>query len=390
MNFRQKPFLLFSSLLMILFEVSCTKNTDSTSNCDFQHVDSLTLVKHKEIEIGIDSTMSVYPRSIQIFKQKNLSKRLIVFDDIIDQISFYDLNNLNQTKKVKILREGPKGIGEGRISGIQVVQEDSILVAVDQKIHLINSKGESFDHIDFVRNNSEVSGMPFITSEQPAHVDGKNLFVSIFPDRSSFELKNFNESVMKAFAKVNWKTKAIELVAPYPEPYRKGIYGPNFLFNFQVFNRYTDQFVFSFPAYSNLQIYDKNFSIKPKLVQAFNKNFCTIPPMEKVENEYGGYTRFFVKTPSYGGIYFDEKNKLYYRLSFSGRSQEEYMQGKTWKICSVSIFNSNFKKIGESLLGEKNISSSIIVDNGLIYCMSESKNESRIKIVVLKVEKNEK
>jgi hypothetical protein len=387
MKIHPKPLLFLLSLLMALFEVSCTKNTDSTYNCDFQYVDSLTLIKHKEIEIGIDSTMSVYPKSIQIVTQKNKSKSLVVFDDIIEQITFYDLNDLSQIKKVKILREGPKGIGEGKINGIQVVQEDSILVAVDQKIHLINSRGESFDSIDFVSNKYDVSGMPLISSEQPAHSDGINLFVSIYPERNSFELKNFSPTKMKTFVKVNWKTKALELFAPYPEPYRNGFYGPNFLFNFQVFNKLTNQFVFSFPAYLNLQVYDKSFSTDPKLFPAFNKNFCAIQPMEKLEEDYDGYTRFFVKNPSYGGIYFDEKNNLYYRLSFAGRSQEEYKQGKFWKICSVSIFNSKFKKIGECLLGEKNNSSTIIVDNGLIYCLSESKNENRIKLVVLKVGK---
>jgi hypothetical protein len=112
--------------------------------------------------------------------------------------------------------------------------------------------------------------------------------------------------------------------------------------------------------------------------------------MSKIEEDYDSYTSFFIMNPSYGGIYFDEKNKLYYRLSYKARTQEEYNQGKFWKICTVSIFNSNFKKIGESLLGEKYNSGSMIVEDGLIYCISESESENRIKIVVFKIEKNEK
>lgn len=385
MGYIHKSLILILNILIILFEVSCNVNLESTVNCDSDYLDSLKLTKYSEFEIGVDSTMSVYPKSIQIVTNRSRTKRLVVFDDITDKISFFDLNKKNLIKRIKILREGPKGIGVAKITGVQVIQEDSILVAAGQKIYLINSKGESFDQIDFVRNNYEVSGMPIISSEQPAHFDGKFLFVSIYPDKSSFELKNFTSSIMNTFAKINWKSKEIKLFVPYPDPYKKGIYGPNFLFNYQVFNKSTGQFIFSFPAYSNLMIYNNFFSTDPKLVSAINKEFCVITPMSNIEQNYDSYTRFFVKSPSYGGIYFDEKNKLYYRLSFAGRSQDEYNEGKFWKACTISIFNSQFKKIGESLLNEKNNSSTINIDEGLIYCTSETNDENRIKINVFKV-----
>jgi hypothetical protein len=199
----QRLLLLSVNFLLVYFLFSCSQNEGIATKCDFKYLDSLKLLKYKEFEIDIDSTMSVYPKSIQVFSDKNRRKSIIVFDEISDQISFFDLSDLNLVRQIKILRDGPNGIGAAKITGIQVYQEDSIWVASAQKIHLINSRGESFDQIDFVRNTFDVSGMPFITSEQPTHFDGTHLFVSIYPDRSSFELKNFSESAMKTFAKVN-------------------------------------------------------------------------------------------------------------------------------------------------------------------------------------------
>jgi len=374
-------FVKFIIFFLVIF--GCSKSKKEQSDSKQPLLNKISLKIQQELLIEIDSTTSSYPESVQLFNV-NGKKSICTYDNATERINFYNISSRKEEKATKILREGPKGIGLSAINGIYIFTMDSIFVASGQNIFLINSRGEVFYKInipEFLKDKA--SGMPLISTESAAFYDGERFFVKCFTDKDAFNTRSFEKDKSSNLIIINLKSGKIDIKIDYPDVYKKGIYGMNFLMSSQTYNSLSNDLIISFPAYEKLLKYNLKTGLIVATKTVESKYFSQISPMEKIQKDYDYYTRFFIQSPSYGGIHFDKKNKYYYRIALRGRSTEDYVEGKFWKKASIIILNDNFERIGEFDLNETYSNSLLFVDNGLLYLIKESKSENLMSFDLL-------
>jgi hypothetical protein len=75
-------------------------------------------------------------------------------------------------------------------------------------------------------------------------------------------------------------------------------------------------------------------------------------PCRKSVRDFEGYTRFYIKSPSYGPVLYDPYRNMYYRFALTPLSDEDYAQRKWWKNKSLIVLDSTFAKVGETKISD--------------------------------------
>jgi hypothetical protein len=230
---------------------------------------------------------------------------------------------------------------------------DSIFV-LDQwhfKIFIINRKGEKIDSFSLVNKKEDrhIHPSPNLSTETPMSFSMGNL---ILTGVSLGEYVDESDTNRPVIIKYDTRTKFQENLVSFPEIYQGANWGgANYRFVYSSFvNPYT--MLLSFPA--DHFIYKVNvFSKQIDKYYGGSKYFDTIQSLNKGKNykDKSRINEFFTTNPSYSSIVFDKYRNMFYRIAdLPIRHYQEGVKAQSIKQFSIIILDSNFNKIGETLL----------------------------------------
>lgn len=362
-----------------IFINSCSsKKTISVSEIKFKLTDKFFFT--------LDSVTTNDPESIQFFEDKNSKHTfLILFDEKSLNIDLYDYNSKKLARRISLEIDGPEGINsKSAIHGMYFHNPDSIFVANDYFINLINSKGSVFKRFKLLDPTKKLSGLPALNNNA-VHIEKNKLYFPFWPDIDECKPASYTQAL--CMTELDLKTGNYSYFLPYPDGYRNGSFGPNYGYPFPVFNASSRSFVVSFPASPALVSYNidtKQTTIEKKTATSL---FQDIEAMDKPCDSYDNYTRFYVQNPSYEDLLYDKKNKLYYRVALKGRNDDDYNKGEFWKKGNIVILDANFNTLGEFVKDETYSNFNYLCHDGKIILLKKGEAENEIHFHAFEIDK---
>jgi Domain of unknown function (DUF4221) len=357
---------------------SCASKEEQSTVQSQQATYDYGLTPTDTITIILDTLTSPFPSSVSYVEGDNA---LYFLNAATYQLNAYNLATGSLAKKITFAKDGPDGITKG-IAGSYNQVADSIFLTNGFEIYLFNAANRLLRKYRIVDKNLSYSFQVFFNTKDAPVLIGDTLFCVAYPDLHSLDLKQF-EHRASVFA-LNLKTGEGQCVSFYPAKYLTGLFGNNYTFTSLVpGNNQQKKLVFAYPADEFLHTADKSHKFLSK-----SKFFDTIEPAARMEDTQESHTAFFVTSPSYGPIYFDKYQQVYYRIAELPRTPEEFAEKKWWKKKSIIILDRELTIIGE-----------VPVENdalNLYHCFStpegfciplDADEESQKQFVVFKLKK---
>lgn len=331
------------------------------------------------------------------FQYLSSERSLAYLNKIGNNIKLFDLTTGKTIKTVPFARFGPDNVGN-EPSAFYWLNRDSIFVFSDLnngRLSLINENGtklrnyelQSKDDQHFVELSEVAGGMTYSKGK---------LYLGLRV--ASFAKMPFNSSIISLDVQ-SGEFSYIEHPMPINE---------NLLPKIPIDQRYSSTYIdlnnqerkliVSLPLSDDILVRDANdmwSTHNAKSVYFDNLVFLRNPIAS-----YGGTTEKYRDElrfmPRYTGIVFDEFRDVYYRIGRLNYNKELYlkrMSGARLKIYqefSVQVFDSNFKKIGESkfltkgLLYEQGL---FIDEKGLWLLLPQGDDEDEMEFILMELSK---
>lgn len=302
-----------------------------------------------------------------------------------EYISFYDhrsesINIYNFASRCLLKKILLKNIFRGeRLNNTTVFVKnlDSIYVSNSLALNVFDTSGFKKDSIRF--NATPFLSRASFDNTTPAVFRGNKLFVkarAYLKETSTRDLKKW-----KVIYDLDIRNNKINIDYNLPGIYQRNIYGFYF-FDYSYCYNDSDDFIFSFPADSNIYRTD----LRSYNNSYFGKSSFQTGKIEPVNNNPTGDRLFvnYLVNDSYGAIYFDPSMKRYLRVARSKITKQEYLNRNWRKKQSLIVFDKNLKIIGDSRIDDSILLSSLFFDqNGNIYARTHVKNEYEICFVRL-------
>lgn len=299
------------------------------------------MVPVKKVSFWLDSLTNPNIGNSQLFKTDS-STYLTFLNKQFNSIYFYDFKTTKFKFKVDIHTKGANSVGS-IVNSYFVKTLDSIYVLSRYVLSIIDRNGHVLSKVNFQTDPPNgISGLPQIFCYAPLVQHGDEFLINSVPDKVANKESSFEDK--EVLLKYNRKTGAKEYEYTYPDAYRNGIFGPNYMYIYHAYNPTTQKIVFSFPADNNIYVTGSD-TLAP--YYAGSKFLGEVKPMQEVRNDFDGYNKFFLQNPSYGPIYYDRFRGLYYRFALKPIDDKAYSQRKWWKPKTIVILDKEFKKVGE-------------------------------------------
>jgi len=355
--------LIYHLNLLILF-FSCNSNTHNNSEV-IQNKSSyyFDLVQKDILYFPLDSVSKFDIKSLHVVEDFSQNKYFVYLNTNKSRIYYYDFEDREIQSIIEIEREGPNGVSS-EIQGLHIVSFDSIFVADEYNIYLINRKGEAVDRymiggtndFNFTLEGGTKSNIVFNNS---------HLYLSISSELDPYLLETFlvKDQVLLDF---DLLTRKYSTHFDFPEIYSQKLFPINYSFFYFTYNPKTDLFVFSFPADDYVQI--KNLNGKEKAVFAGSKSANEIKDLSEVEyfEDFMVYTKHYLTNISYGPIYWDPHKEVYYRIVEQPISGQDFNSKNWFKKCSIIILDEDFNIIGETSFDDNVNKLGIVDDSGFL------------------------
>ncbi len=334
------------AVVIICFLTSCNRSVDQDSSRQ------VTLIASKLLTLPLDTLTPNWASDCQYFDDKAGNELIVYYSPINNTLYQYSVNTKSIVNKIKFEPEGTNGIPQPM--AFQVLSKDSIAVATSytKQLFLTDSKGKIFSKISLVSDSKLLQKW---ASEPSAKFYIKN-GICIFetaPFADPKEPKVYYNTPLGVSLNLYTKQSKINFIY-YPKEYKKGGYWTMFHNMQRLTINNKGNVVASFPISENIQ------EINPVTNQTLEYNAGSkyfeghTQPLKNGEN---GRVHF-LKEDSYGAIYYDTYRNVYYRFA-SQRIKDELPEPSgpiipaTFMTTSVIILDSNFNKIGETILPRK-------------------------------------
>ncbi|HMP99808.1 MAG TPA: DUF4221 family protein [Cyclobacteriaceae bacterium] len=327
---------LFSNIL--LFISSCN-NSASKRSQEYP----ARLVKAKElIQFELDDSTSFDNNNLVVSNYRN-EEVLVVESKHKNSIQYYSISERRKVKEIKFSKEGENPIFE--IHGFTIINQDSIIVYDKYKANafLVNSEGIVIEKIKLtdnrLLNHASMTRLPNVL------IDNK-LCMFIFP-QTSIDEDNFFDGDVKFELVYDLQTGYSYYVDfSWPEIYqsRKWTFFHTFPSRIKGKN---NKLIYSFGA--DHYIYELSLSGDYRKHLAKSDHFEEIESLSVGEDE----TESFLKNGVYGMIIYDPYRDVYYRIvgvKTNPLLPDGRKKSASYKQYGVIILDSNFNKIGETLL----------------------------------------
>lgn len=333
----------FLYFFFIIFLFSCSNSLNE--EVDVKNF-SLRESKGQNIKIKIDSSINYITSTLHYYEKEN-ARFIFFFNHSQNEILRFNLNSLDIDKRIKIKQEGPKSIG--KVTGFSISSLDSIYITLNSpKIALINEYGKLVNQFNFPEYSKD---KPFLVIESstsgiyaPLVVKHNKIYLcqvvfGNFNKISTKELSNFSVCVSID----TLKRKAEFYNFGPPEHYKKSFRDPLYCRSYDGGN-----FLYSWKYDHNIYV-TKDHS-KIKTYEAKSKNIENVFPEQKRNLNMQQLKKYFIETPEYGPLIYDEYNEVYYRFVYLGKKLKK--GDYVWKVqkdnYSIIIMDKKFQKIGET------------------------------------------
>ncbi|MCZ8070233.1 MAG: DUF4221 family protein [Bacteroidota bacterium] len=291
-----------------------------------------------EITFPIDTATNANLSAIAIYPQSQ-PKFFITHHPSQNVISVFSLNERRLVKKIHVNEDGPSGVGDG-IRGMYVHNFDSIflMAPLEQRIYLIDSSA-------FLRKKYSVAndkGYAIMDITNSAYIQNELLYLSAYPPPLRL-------STSSDFAVLVLNLNTGELTSEFnlTKEYDRGHWGKHIYFRSRLL--YDDENmrqIVSFPNDNYLHVQNHSGSIEKKFAGSAEIN--TLKPLDTkyVDDDEKNY-KLAARQGSYGSLYYDHWNKLFYRLANNPIKSEYSSPFDTVLNPVLIILDENLFKIGE-------------------------------------------
>ncbi len=191
---------------------------------------------------------------------------------------------------------------------------------------------------------------PFLSSLSPMRKIGRiMLFTGLLSGETPHETSSNRPSVIR----FDFNTRNTSFAVNYPKVYQKGNWGGGLFYRLPYYDLDSNgQMVISFPASDSLIVYNPETN-QSKSYYAGREKSDPIHPFRKNKNNSfpeNVLYKWYLKTPSYENILFDQFRGVYYRLLKLPQTIPYNQYEGTQKPIVVLIFNQSFELLGECFL----------------------------------------
>lgn len=368
--------------LLVLSAIGCKKTVQVCHNSrghEWHEIKS----QIKSIEIKLDSIQVVgWMTPMQVSKD---NKHLIILDEHNKRLFYYDIRNKYKLVKCVNLKKEllPKNImnfidiGNGEIVFYSYSKHQLIFYSINKNEVLRKVDFEMVENPDnFFKNISP--SLPYFTAASPI-ILRDSLAIGFGYYAGEIEMENPEARTIGSIINLKNAEKTYSIL--YPKKYWidnwGGVY---FRAVYACYNNKNKNFVLSFPADHNLQVFDASWK-ETEVDGSSRQNICINPMLinknsKKMENREYVYNHY-ASNASYGAIIYDPYRDQYYRILQPAVSAEELKNNATPEKESYLIFlDHNFKYKGELPLPKGIVTTNFfLTEEGLFFLNLNNKNE---------------
>jgi Domain of unknown function (DUF4221) len=352
--------------------------------------DSLSLVTDLDLTLPLDSVTVGFAAFFQYEPREDV---LLLLNKDQRQIYRYDLARREVAGTIAYEEEGPNGLGY--FDGFAYLNQDTILVFSKgtRKLVMFDSAGKVKSSLDL---EAMLQGLgekyfPFpaisIFHFQPVEFTKSRTacyFVGVQPGEY-WDDDSTNRKVMLKYDLVN---RTLKSFVPYPPIYnRSGINwgGQHFRKAHYALNSDDNVMVVSFPAAHELTVVRLDAAGDPASYRecyAGSRQIADIQSSSMLDYRLDKKKNFdyFLQTPSYGRVIYDQYRKLYYRVARLPIPEHKVKPGSVDKQVGLIILNRNLQKVGEVWFPNYTFSATtfFVRSNGLYLYNYKSNDDSLI------------
>jgi len=337
----------FGILLLIGCSQRNQENKRPIHNKAYQKL--ATLVESGNDVYNVDSNVSSYPRCTQLYVDPANKKYYTFLNKADNSIYFYDAASKLLLFKTTLPVDGIASIGK-KTEGYYIKNFDTIFAVSEYMLGIFDTSAKLKAKVDFYKFRKKLGNSSILSMGSVRQVGLYNDFIVLnnVPDIYADKQSDFDATqcgIKFSFS----KPQETKYIMPYPYPYQLGVYGANFLSFYSAYDEQNSNMVYSFPNDDFIQVY----ALKSDSIKEFyggSEFIDTIMPMKKPSNDFDGYNKHYLLSPSYASIIFDKFNNVFYRFALRPVSEKDYEARKWWKKKSIIILDSSFKKIGEEAI----------------------------------------
>ena len=259
------------------------------------------------------------------------------------KILLYDYKTQSLLRKIDVVNLGDP-------TSYTIINQDTIIVLDYLKggIAFLNDKGEIYEKIEIPL---DIAYYPFPVSKiAPIKINKGKL---VYWGNISGEYIDESSDNRKVMGILDLESHAISYQVPYSDVYKESNWGGGlFRWIYAEYNPKTHNFIVSFPAEHDLFVFSENGDMQNKIYAGsdYIDVIASLPKSKIFPLDAEEKTRFFVESHSYANIVYDPYRDLYYRVA---EQKCNYKDAIGWKKnISIIILDSQFDKIGETLIGE--------------------------------------
>jgi hypothetical protein len=329
---------------------------------------------NNKIEIPIDDSTNYISNCL--FPHIADGKRYLAYlNQMNNEIHFYDIDSRSLSKKIKLNRDGPDGVG--LIYGFDVINFDSIYVVSSNRVlYLINSTAKVLNKIQYMTVENPRIGMIQLFSVLNSRLVFKQNKIIAYSGLVGDWLKMNQDFLNSQFIEIEIDgtlDSIKQIPMTYPADYLQN--GSKPMDASRVFAE--NRFVYSFTADPYIYITEDHKSIIRKIAKS--DYIDEVKPIPKNIN-IAQYERYILETGLYGSIVYDKYRQVYYRFCDIGTEIEEVENiNKSVRNRikqSIIILDKDFNKIGETILPEKKfrLNNYFVLEEGLYVSNNTSYN----------------
>ncbi|WNB18538.1 DUF4221 family protein [Marivirga arenosa] len=355
----------FLYLAIIFCLYSCTKEKKDVENKPIKLNFTLKEIKKISINDSVINTKNVdffiYENGIFIYSVED-------FDNFYECF-FYSLNDSTKNFNLKILREGPNGVGKLDLPILPESPDSFFALNTNSEFFHLNSKGEILKKSKIVLPDSikrpevkefaklQRSGGYFIMEPISINWDG-------YYDKHLTIKYDFNRN--------NFQT----ILSNYPDFMRQGNSFGVSSWNFSRTINKKGHFLYSFNYDPNLYVFDEL-----KLIRKVPTNIPDLREGDKSpiseEATFNEQLEYFMKRSQFLELYSDEITGNTVRVVHDGMTDEKLEVDRNWwdKDLFIQVFDSDYNYVGyESFEAKKFSSASLFYHDGLLYMPYHNKS----------------
>lgn len=355
---------------------NCTTTRDTAVPLIITQGDTLNLYLDSLMVMGISTPVDYHEKDNKLYAFDNYNNRLLEYPLSITKEIIHpeNIHRISIKKKISYFRYlSPDSLILYSYTGAELSYYDITSDQISKKTTFINKGTGNHAAPPYANaaapllfNNSTIIGFGFLIGESD----------------------NENPVGRTICSVIHLPEGNVRNRIPYSHVYWSHNWGGSHMRTpYTTYNEQTKNILLSLPADHNIQVIDTNWQVK-EIPAATRKNIC-ITSMELSKNNKkvsdAEYTlQYFINTPSYRNIIYDQYHDRYYRILELPPAEHRQMADKE---TSLIAFDKDFKYLGEASLPKAlALDNFFITANGIYFLNAHNKDQNIAQYVQCKIE----